>query len=470
MAKQTISIDPVTRIEGHLKIEVDVDNGKVVDARSIGTMFRGFETILNGRDPRDAQMITQRICGVCPISHGIAATLNLDSAFGVTPPSNGRIVRSLILGGNYIQSHILHFYHLAALDYVTGPDVAPFVPRYKGDYLLPKKVNDAAVEHYIQALDMRMKAHELTALWSGKVPMAQSITPGGVSQKVSVDRIASTLWRIRELKDFIKNVYIPDVLAVADVYKDYSTVGIGYKNFLSYGVFAQDNERSEFLLKPGRYTAGIDLDMNSEKITEDIEFSWYKKEIGRKHPSVGATEPDRHKENAYSWAKAPRYDGIPHEVGPLARMWINGDYRKGASLLDRHAARALETLKVAEGMEKWVMQLKPGEPVFTPFEMPTTAMGMGLTEAPRGALGHWIKIENKKIANYQCVVPSTWNLSPKDEDFQRGPVEEALIGCPVPDADNPINVARIVRSFDPCLACAVHLTKPNGEIKKFRVC
>jgi Ni,Fe-hydrogenase I large subunit len=469
MAKQTISIDPITRIEGHLKIEVDVDNGKVIDARSIGTLWRGFETILKGRDPRDAQMITQRICGVCPISHGMAATLCLDEAFGVKPPSNGRIIRNLILGGNYLQSHILHFYHLAALDFVVGPDVAPFIPRYKGDYLLPKAVNDAAVQHYIQALDMRLKAHELVALWAGKVPMAQSITPGGVSQTVSVDKIASTLWRIRELKDFINNVYIPDVLAVAGVYKDYATVGVGYKNFLAYGVFPQDDGGNE-LLKRGRFTSGIDLDVDQVKITEDVAFSWYKDEIGRKHPLDGMTDPDRNKDKAYSWVKAPRYDGIPHEVGPLARMWINGDYRKGASLLDRHASRALEAKKIAEAMEKWVLELKPGEPVFTPFQIPASGTGVGMTEAARGALGHWIRIEDKKIINYQVVVPSTWNLSPRDEDLQRGPVEEALIGTPVVDADNPIEVARVVRSFDPCLACAIHLTKPNGEMKKFRVC
>lgn len=470
MAKQTISIDPITRIEGHLKIEVDVEDKKVVDARSIGTLWRGFEVILNGRDPRDAQMITQRICGVCPISHAIASTLTLDQAFNVTPPSNGRIVRNLILGGNYIQSHVLHFYHLAALDYVLGPDIAPFIPRYAGDYRLSKKVNDACVEHYLQALDMRLKAHELTALWAGKVPMAQSITPGGVSQTVSVDRIASTLWRIRQLKDFIENVYIPDVLAVADAYKDYSDLGVGYKNFLSYGVFAQDDKRNDLLFKSGRYTSDIDLGVDAEKITEDVSHAWYQKEDNALHPAVGKTDPDMDKEGAYSWVKAPRYDGVPHEVGPLARMWINGDYRKGASFLDRHAARALETKKIAEAMEKWVLQLKPGEPVFEPFELPVSSVGAGMTEAPRGALGHWIRIENKKIANYQAVVPTTWNCSPRDADFQPGPVEQALIGCPVPDADNPLNVVRIVRSFDPCLACAVHLTKPNGQMKKFRVC
>lgn len=469
MAKKTISIDPITRIEGHLKIEVDVDDHKVVDARSIGTLWRGFELILKGRDPRDAQMITQRICGVCPISHAIAAALNLDSAFGVNPPPNGRIVRNLILGGNYIQSHILHFYHLAVLDFVVGPNVAPFIPRYKGDYLLPKSVNAAAVEHYFQALDMRLKAHELTALWAGKVPMAQSITPGGVSQKVSVDKIASSLWRIRQLKEFINNVYLPDVLAVVDVYKDYSSVGVGYKNFLSYGVFALDDKRENLLLKRGHYTSGINLNMDPNKITEDVKFSWYKDDIGRRYPSHGATKPDAHKEKAYSWVKAPRYNGIPHEVGPLARMWINGDYRKGVSLLDRHAARVLEAKKLIEAMEEWVLQLKPGEPVFNKFDIPEKSTGMGLTEAPRGALGHWITIEDKKIANYQAVVPSTWNMSPRDQDFQRGPAEEALIGTPVADADNPIEVVRVVRSFDPCLACAIHLTRPNGQVKEFRV-
>ncbi len=470
MAKQTISIDPITRIEGHLKIEVDVNNGKVVDARSIGALFRGFENILVGRDPRDAQMITQRICGVCPISHGIAAALNLDSAFGVTPPPNGRIVRNLILGANYIQSHILHFYHLAALDYVVGPKMAPFIPRYKGDYLFSEKTNKTLVAHYLEALNVRMRAHELCALWSGKVPMAQSITPGGVSQKVSVDKIASTLWRIRDLKKWVENVYVLDVLALKEVYKAYSNVGIGYKNFLTYGAFPESNDDTKLFFKRGRYTSGVDLEMDPAKITEDITYSWYKDTVARRNPAEGVTDPDVQKKNAYSWVKAPRYDGIPHEVGPLARMWIDGDYRDGASILDRHLARALETLKLAEAMEKWVLQLKPGAPVFNSFEIPDSAAAMGLTEAPRGALGHWIKIENKKIANYQPVVPSTWNLSPRDQDFQRGPVEEALIGCPVEDPDNPINVARIVRSFDPCLACAVHLTKPNGEIRKFRVC
>jgi len=470
MAKQTIIIDPITRIEGHLKIEVDVENSAVVDARSCGTLWRGFEVILQGRDPRDAQMITQRICGVCPISHGIAATQCLDNAFKVTPPANGRIIRNLIFSANYLQSHILHFYHLAALDYVTGPDVPPFVPRYKGDYRLPKAVNDAVVGHYLQALDMRLKAHELAALWAGKIPMAQSITPGGVTQAPSVDKIASTIWRIRQLKEFINSVYVPDVEALGKAYEDYFKIGTGYGNLLSFGVFPQNADHSELFFKRGRITSGNELDVDPAKIYEDIRFSKYTDESPRRHPGQGVTSPDAHKENAYSWVKAPRYDEIPHEVGPLARMAINGDYGKGVSVMDRHVARAYEARKIAAAMEGWAMQLKPGEPMLTTYELPAESEGMGLTEAPRGALGHWIKIEKKKISRYQCVVPSTWNCSPRDNNRQYGPLEKALIGTPVADADNPIEVARVVRSFDPCLACAVHIMKPSGEIKQFRVC
>ncbi|MBU2063330.1 MAG: nickel-dependent hydrogenase large subunit, partial [Candidatus Omnitrophica bacterium] len=314
MAKQTISIDPVTRIEGHLKIEVDLDNGVVVDARSSGTLWRGIEVILKGRDPRDAQHITQRICGVCPIGHCMASTFNLDSAFGVKPPANGRIIRNLILGANFLQSHILHFYHLAALDFVVGPDIAPFIPRYKGDYLLPKDINDEAVKHYLEALDIRMKAHELLAIWGGKAPTTMSVTPGGVTEKPTVDKIASSLWRIRQLQDFIDTVYVPDVLAIADVYEDYKNVGVSYSNFLSYGAFDLDEgvDSAKFI-KRGRFTDSADLDVNPELITEDVKFSWYKDEIGRKNPKQGMTEPDPHKDKAYSWIKAPRYDGIPHE-------------------------------------------------------------------------------------------------------------------------------------------------------------
>ncbi len=469
MAGRKIVIDPVTRIEGHLGIEVEVAQGRVIDARSMGTLFRGFELILKGRDPRDAPHLTQRICGVCSASHGLAASYNLDNAFGVTPPDNARIIRNLVVGANYIHSHILHFYHLSALDYVRGPDTAPFIPRYKGDYRLPKDVNDACVAHYLEALKMRMLPHQMRALFAGKAPHHVGFVPGGVTQKPTVDKITGFLWRLRKVQDFINNTYVPDAMAIASAYSDYKKIGLGHKNLLAYGTFDLDSTGKNKLFKRGRYIGGKLLDVDAAKITEDVKYSWYEDKTSGKNPTEGVTEPQPHKPDAYSWVKAPRYDGLPYEVGPLARMWINGDYKQGISVIDRHITRALETQKIANALEGWLMQLKLNEPIWTECSVPESADGCGMVEAPRGALGHWVRIRNHKIENYQCVVPSTWNTSPRDDKGIRGPMEQALIDTPVADPDNPIEVLRVVRSFDPCLACAVHLIKPNGRMKKFRV-
>ncbi|MCX7927035.1 MAG: nickel-dependent hydrogenase large subunit [Candidatus Omnitrophica bacterium] len=469
MATQRITIDPVTRIEGHLKITVEVEDGKIVDAYSSGTLWRGIEVILRGRDPRDAAQITQRICGVCPMGHGTASILCLDDAFKVTVPDNGRIIRNLLLAANHVQSHILHFYHLAALDYVQGPEVSPFIPRYKGDYRLPKKVNDQYVEHYLQALEVRKKCHEMLAVFGGKMPPQMTMVVGGVTVQPTVDSIASFLWRLRQIKEFINNVYIPDVLAVAEVYSDYKKIGKGHGYLLSYGSFPLDAQGKNKLFKAGRWYKDRILTFDAGKITEDVKYSWYKDDNTGKHPYNGMTDPEPEKKGAYSWLKSPRYEGQPYEVGPLARMWVNGDYRQGISVIDRHAARAFEAKKLVEAMEEWLLQLKPGEPTCTAAKVPDTAEGMGLTEAARGALGHWIKISKKKIENYQAVVPTTWNACPRDDKGIRGPIEEALVGTPIADVDNPLEVVRIIRSFDPCIACAVHLIKPNGQMKKFRV-
>jgi hydrogenase large subunit len=448
---------------------VEVEDGVIKDAYSSGTMWRGIEVILKGRDPRDAGVITQRICGVCPMAHGTASILAIDDAFKVKVPDNGRIIRNLLLGANHLQSHILHFYHLAALDYVQGPDVAPFVPRYKGDYRLPKKLNDQYVAHYLQALEMRKKCHEMLAVFGGKMPPQITMVVGGVTVHPTVDKIASFLWRLREISDFVENVYIPDVLGVAEVYADYAKIGVGHGNLLAYGGFPLDAAGKEKLFKAGRYIKGRVLIMDPAKITEDVKYSWYKDSTTGKAPFNGMTEPEAEKAGAYSWLKAPRYDDQPYEVGPLARMWVNGDYRQGISVIDRHAARALEAKKLAQVMEDWLMQLKPGEPACAEAKVPDSGEGMGLTEGARGALGHWLKVSGKKIENYQAVVPTTWNCGPRDDNGVRGPVEEALVGTPIADSDNPLEIVRIIRSFDPCIACAVHLIKPNGEMKKFRV-
>ncbi len=508
-----IVIDPITRIEGHLKVEVMVENGEVKEAKSEGTLYRGLELIMKGRDPRDAQRITQRICGVCPTSHSIAATLNLDSAFGIADkiPDNGRLIRNLILGAAHIADHILHFYHLTALDYVdiakvanydgSNPvlnsvksfiergELAPFVPRYEGDYRLSDEANQQAAAHYVEALNMRRKGQEMLSIFGGKMPHNMAVVPGGVTEVPTVDKIASFLWRLNELRDFIDNVYIPDVIMVAEAYGDYAEIGVGCRNLLSYGSFDLDGQnpdltKRERLLKQGTVSADLRWQsLDTDKITEQVRHSWYADSTSGRKPAEGETKPEMRKDGAYSWVKSPRYDGKVHEVGPLARIAVT--YASGEpkvkslvdsalarlkagpdalfSVLGRHLARALYTKLVADQMGEWLLQIKPGEPVYTAYTIPEESRGMGLVDAARGALGHWIEIKDKKIANYQCVVPSTWNMSPRDDEGQPGPLEQALTGIKIADDQNPFEVVRIVRSFDPCLACAVHLVTPKGQ-------
>ncbi|MEW6088997.1 MAG: nickel-dependent hydrogenase large subunit [bacterium] len=477
-----VTIDPVTRIEGHLKIEVEIENGKVVHAQSSGAMHRGIETILAGRDPVDAHVLTSRVCGVCPVSHAQAAVLCADEAFKIAPPDNGRILRNLIQAGNNLMSHILHFYHLTALDYVTGPDTPPFIPRYKGDYRLPKEINDKAVEQYIQALDIRMKAHEMLAIFGGRVPGLCGTVPGGATETVTVDKITDFLWRLKEIKSFIENSYLPTVIAVAKVYPDYWNIGVGCKNLLSYGVYPDASGKK--LINAGVFSDGKDEEFDHAKITEHVKYAWYNDDNGGLHPSKGKTTPSLDKPGAYSWLKAPRYDNKVYEVGPLARMFINRKQdpvlvntmetlgmteSKVFSVLGRHAARAVESKICADAMEKWVMELKPGKPAHTPYTVPKEGEGKGLTEASRGALGHWMRIENGKVALYQMIVPTTWNGSPRDDNGQPGPIEQALIGTPVKDDNNPIELVRVVRSFDPCISCAVHILDADKKQKIFKV-
>lgn len=384
-------------------------------------------------------------------------------------------MRNIIQGANFIQSHILHFYHLAALDYVKGPETAPFIPRYEGDYRLPKKVNDAAVGNYLTALAMRRKAHELLAVFGAKAPCTPVFVPGGVTETVNAGMVQQGLKILNELIDFTDNVYIPDVLAVAGLYEDWFGIGKGCGNLVSYGVFPISDDVDQTLghqptfLKRGVWTDGRPGALDPQQITEDVKHSWYADATTGKQPAVGETEPAVHKAGGYSWLKAPRYHGKVHEVGPLARTWVHGVAfvrnlgPKAFSVLGRHAARAVECSLVAHGMKTWLNGLVPGAPAYTPCAVPESGTGMGLTEAPRGALGHWITVEDHQIANYQCVVPTTWNASPRDDRGQLGPIEQALLGTPVKDAKNPIELVRVVRSFDPCIACAVHCITINGR-------
>jgi hydrogenase large subunit len=492
--RTTVMVDPLTRIEGHLWVEAVVEDGVVAEARTSGTLYRGFEQILVGREPLDAVQLVQRFCGVCPTAHAVASSQCLDQALGIVPPDNGRVIRNLIQGANYIQSHILHFYHLAALDFVRGPEFPPFVPRYEADYRLPRHTSDEIVDHYVQALHVRLKAHEMSAVFSGKMPHCASVVPGGVTVTPVVDKITTFLWRLRELRDFIANVYLPDVLTIAEVYRDCADLGVGTRRFLSYGAFDLDNQpdvtRRRRFFPMGRVCEGRSEPVDAAKIAEDVKSSWYRSP-SHLHPAVGETVPDPAKKGAYSWLKAPRYDGLSYEVGPAARAMVayaaNGDSAhvkaldealghlrleptQLASVMGRHLARAVETRVLADAMADWVLEIKLDQPVCVPHALPAAATGQGLWDASRGALGHWISIAQKKIERYQAVVPTTWNASPRDDRNQPGAIELALAGTPVPDPQNPFAVARIVRSFDPCVACAVHLVTPRGKLlNAFRV-
>ncbi len=504
MIKFTVNIDPITRIEGHLAVRIEVEDGRVAKAFSSGEMFRGFEVLLKGRDPLDAQQITQRICGVCPISHGMASVLAQDRAYGIAPTENGQLGRNLIQAANFLQSHIIHFYQLSALDFIDvaavlayeGSDpglrelkswvnaqlasdaiypAAPFLPRYEGDYLRETDTNITILKHYLDALNMRAIAHRMAAVLAGKLPHAPGLVPGGITETITAEKIASLEAMLSKLRTFIDHCYLPDVLETTAAFPQYLREGRGCSNFLVYGAYPDSNENTD-IFPPGVVIGGELSPLNMKLITEDTSHSFYSSQSGLP-PGSGQTVPDHTHKDAYSWVKAPRYGGNVMEVGPLARIMVaalrkedsalknltrqtlarfNMGLENLESVMGRHIARALECKVVADRSAAWIERLIPGETAFQDFEIPENGMGIGLTEAPRGALGHWISIRKGKIENYQCVVPTTWNCSPRDDRGVPGPVEQALVGTPVADDHNPIEAVRVVRSFDPCLACAVH--------------
>jgi len=460
----TASFDPVTRIEGHLGVEVDFDavNGvqQVVDVRASGLLFRGFENILLGRDPRDAPLITQRICGVCPVAHGMAAVTALDGACGVTVPANARILRNLVNGANFVESHILHFYLLALPDFIAGPALPPWRADWSIDRRFDSQAADTLMGGYLKALEIRRKAHEMGALFGGKMPHPATYVVGGFTAHPRPERIAAFTAYLNELITFIQSRYIPDTELLASQYSDYFALGRGHANLLSYGVFDLNDTGIQKLFAGGYIFGGSrePQAVNAAAITEHVTYSWYQAKTTGLNPASGKTSAvdPASKSNAYSWLKAPRYSGRPCEVGPLARMWINGEYAHGVSVMDRHLARAQEALKIAQAAQRWLEELVPDGPVYTPPVIPAMATGMGLTEAPRGALGHWLGISGGRISQYQVITPTTWNASPRDNKGILGPMEEALLGTPVQNPEKPIEVMRVIHSFDPCLDCAVH--------------
>lgn len=543
-----VVVDPVTRIEGHLRMVVEVEAGKIKNAWSSSQLFRGLEIILKGRDPRDAQHFTQRSCGVCTYVHALASTRAVDNAVGVKVPENATIMRNLVMASQYLHDHIVHFYHLHALDWVDvtsalkadpakAAQIANSISPRKTEasalkavqdkvkalvdsgqlgiftnayflgghqsYYLPPEVNLIATAHYLEALHLQVKAARAMAIFGAKNPHTQFTVVGGCTNYDALrpERIAEFVTLFKEVKKFVDEVYIPDLLTVASYYKDWAAIG-GTSNFLCFGEFPQKSEfgmDDRFL--PAGYIMKRDLagvkPVDPKQIMEHVAHSWYKG-TEAKHPYEGVTDPQYTKlddKDRYSWMKAPRYMNEPMETGPLAKVLVA--YAKGHkatvktvdmvckklgvgkealfSTLGRTAARGIETAVIAGEMESWVKKLaanvKKGDTkLYQDWKMPDSAQGVGFVDAPRGALSHWIDIKGGKINNFQLVVPSTWSLGPRCAAGKLSPVEEALIGTPIADPKRPVEILRTIHSFDPCIACGVHVIEPeSNEVLSFKV-
>jgi hydrogenase large subunit len=453
---ETITIDPVVRIEGHLGIDVTVDKGQVIDAHTHGTLFRGAEIILVGRDPRDAPPITSYICGVCVSEHQIASTLSLEDAAKVNVPRNAILIRNIIEGATTLYSHLLHIFVL------TGPDYDLYG---LGNDQWAKLMKDVVIP-------VQVNCHQIVAIWGGRSPHYYATVAGGEGVVPTSEFIGMTLSRMNLIKRTIDQ-YGPVVQSYLDNHPELQEFGVGPKNFLSYGVYPNPDNLEEKLLRRGVITTDVRETLDTHRISEDVKYSWYSDKSGGHPADEIPPEPAYGKQGAYTWAKAPRYYGRPHEVGPLARMMVSEYYtpksKHGASVYDRLMARLLETTKIAEAMFDWAEMLKPDESAYEPYTTPPSASGAGLWEAPRGALGHWITINGGKIERYQVITPTAWNVSPRDDLGVLGPIEQALVGVPVGDMKNPLDVVRVVRSYDPCLACTVHLIDTNGRRNDVRI-
>jgi hydrogenase large subunit len=570
MSAQTIVVDPVTRIEGHLRIEAQFDGSVITQASSSGTMVRGIEIILQGRDPRDAWAFAQRICGVCTLVHGIASVRAVEDALKYTIPANAQLIRNLMIATQFVHDHVMHFYHLHALDWVdvvsalkadpkatsalaqsistyarSSPgyfadvqervkklvesgQLGIFANAYWGNplYKLPAEANLMAVAHYLDALAWQRQIVQVQTIFGGKNPHP-NVLVGGVPSAISVHAGAGTgstavnvvgLQKVAELIDqmrlFVDQVYLPDVLAIASFYKDWFKTGEGTGNFLTYGDFpAMGSQDPKTFLVPRGAILGRDLshiqevDLTAdEDIQEFVAHSWYDYSAGKDaglHPYRGETQlnysgpppPYQHLDTSasYSWLKSPRWKGHAMETGPLARvlmLYASGHEptkdlaNKALAQLDlplealfstmgRTAARALECKILADAMPQWydslMANIKAGDvrtfndQLWEPSTWPRHAKGVGFLEAPRGSLAHWIIIDDGKISNYQAVVPTTWNAGPRDAAGTEGPYEAALKGQSVLDPKQPLEILRTIHSFDPCLACAVHVVDPDGE-------
>ena len=564
MSKRIV-VDPITRIEGHLRIEADIENGKIVDAYSSGTMVRLLEEILKGRDPKDAWAFVGRVCGVCTSIHSLTSVRCVEDALDIVVPPNAELVRNIMYSALYMHDHVVHFYHLHAMDWVdvvnalkadpkktseiaqsisSWPKSSPgyfsdvqkrikkfaesgqlgiFANGYWGHpaYKLPAEINLIGLAHYLEALEWQKEIVKVQTIFGGKNPhpnylvggMACSINLDDVSG-INAERLAYVEQLLKKGKEFIEQVYIPDLMAIASFYKDWGAIGGGLGNYLVYGDLPTNGYRDESSYK---FPSGAilnkdiskvyDIDLRKdEEVQEFVTNSWYEYKDGKDkglHPWKGESKinyngPQPPFENLdtskeYSFVKTPRWNGHAMEVGPLARVLVGyargrEDYKEVVnkaltdlgvpvtalfSTLGRTAARGLESVLVAqwgiEFFDQLIANIKAGDTRMANMEKfdhstwPAKAMGVGHSEAPRGALAHWINIEDAKIANYQLVVPTTWNASPRDGKGQLSAYESALIDTPVADEKQPLEIIRTIHSFDPCMACSVHIYDEHGD-------
>lgn len=420
-----------------------------------------------GRSPFDAIYLTQRICGICSTAHSVAASLALEDALGIIPTEQGRYLRDVIHGCEFLQNHIRHFYQYGLPDFVKLPDVNTIYAANHPDYRLPPQVNELLAAHYFDSLPVSRMAHELLAVFGGKAPHNHGIFAGGFTAPATADKIVTAKSLLRQIAAFVTGKMIPDVYTLANYYPDYFHIGVGHRNLMTYGVFTDYAELGTLYARPGIYRDGTFQAFDREKITEHLDHSWYRGPSSYR-PFDTMPEPDIEKPDAYSWVKSPRYNDLPFEVGPLARLWITGEYRNGISTMDRIIARVLEVKKVIEVMEVLLDRIIPGTDVQEPWQVPESSRGAGLVDTTRGALGHWLKIQNKQLSFYQIITPSAWDFSASTSS-SKGTAEQALIGTTIVNPNEPVELGRILRSFDPCMSCATHIHRPGYESKTFQV-
>jgi len=449
-------------------VEAIIENGRVAEANASGTMFRGYEWIMRDRLVTDAVYLTQRVCGICSLAHGAAASYLLDEIYDSELTENAQYLRNIMFAADFLQNHIRHFYLFSLPDFARMPDRPPYLGQNLTDARLGFSDNERLVGHYFEAVKAAQESHQLLALFGGKAPHQHSFVHGGVSVAPTADKISQALALIRSIGDFVKSRMVPDTELVARVYSDYYAIGVTPPRLLSFGLFkfGKMNENNLWrggVVSDGRYTLP-----QAQLINEDITNSWYVS--GQEKGEKGEDYlPDPYKPHAYTWIKSVNYTGLPYQVGPLARMIINGFYSGGTSTMDRIYARTLETLLLTELVLGWLNKIKPGPPPINQKKTPVKNEATATTDAMRGALLHSAKIQDEKVVRYNIITPTVWNFAPKDKNGNRGPVESALVGTGIPRSDMLFTIlGRTIRSFDPCISCATHILdlKKNVEYEE----